>query len=172
MTIRPSEEKDIPRIMEIFAGAREFMAANGNPHQWGDTNWPPLGHIERDAREGGGYVCEHEGRIVGYFFVAFGEDVEPDFRVIEGEWLDPSPYGALHRLAGDGSVRGIGEFCLNWVCERFGHIRFDTHEDNKKMQALAERLGFVRCGIIHVSKDPYPRIAYERSALTERIRGR
>ena len=48
MNIRKSTEKDLPRMMEIFAHAREFMAAHGNPRQWGPTRWPPQALIERD----------------------------------------------------------------------------------------------------------------------------
>ena len=40
MNIRPSNENDLDRIMEIYAYARAFMAAHGNPRQWGATNWP------------------------------------------------------------------------------------------------------------------------------------
>ena len=35
MRIRPSAIEDLDRIMEIYAGARAFMAAHGNPNQWG-----------------------------------------------------------------------------------------------------------------------------------------
>lgn len=36
MEIRKSRVGDLDRMMEIFAAARAFMAANGNPRQWGD----------------------------------------------------------------------------------------------------------------------------------------
>ena len=38
MEIRRSTEQDFDRIMEIYAYARGFMAAHGNPNQWGPTN--------------------------------------------------------------------------------------------------------------------------------------
>ena len=41
MNIRKATEQDIKRMMEIYAYARKFMAENGNPNQWGPTNWPP-----------------------------------------------------------------------------------------------------------------------------------
>ena len=40
MRIRKSAEQDLGRIMEIYESARQFMAAHGNPDQWGPTNWP------------------------------------------------------------------------------------------------------------------------------------
>lgn len=36
MIIRNATEQDIPRMKEIFAIARAFMAATGNPHQWAE----------------------------------------------------------------------------------------------------------------------------------------
>ena len=32
----------------------------------------------------------------------------------DGIWQNNSPYGVIHRLAGDGSVKGIGAHCINW----------------------------------------------------------
>ena len=52
MNIRNSTEADLPRIMEIYAYAREYMAANGNPNQWGGTNWPPEDLIRSDISQG------------------------------------------------------------------------------------------------------------------------
>ena len=57
MRIRHAEEKDIPRMMEIYRYAREFMAAHGNPNQWGPTNWPPEELIRRDIRKEHSYVA-------------------------------------------------------------------------------------------------------------------
>ncbi len=163
MEIRRSAEQDFDRIMEIYALARAFMAAHGNPNQWGPTNWPPEDFIHRDITEGKSHVCVHDGRIVGTFFFIQGPDIEPTYRQIEdGTWLSESPYGVVHRLAGDGSVKGIGAFCLNWAFAQCGHLRADTHGDNTVMQSLLEKLGFVHCGTIFVEEDDYPRLAYEK----------
>ena len=48
MEIRKSTPADLPRILEIYAGARAFMAAHGNPRQWGATGWPPESLIRQD----------------------------------------------------------------------------------------------------------------------------
>lgn len=164
MNIRHAEEPDIVRMMEIYAYARRFMAEHGNPLQWGTTNWPPESLIRSDISAGNSYVCTYEGRIVGTFFYAYGRDIDPTFGGIEdGAWLDESPYGVIHRLAGDGSVRGIGTFCLGRVYEQCGHLRITTHGDNHVMQNLLKKNGFIHCGTLHVEEDPYPRLAYERS---------
>ena len=154
--------------MEIYRYARAFMAAHGNPRQWGATNWPPERLIRRDVAQGNSYVCVHGDRVVGTFFFAVGEDIEPTYREIrDGRWRDPGPYGVIHRLAGDGSVKGIGAFCLNWAYSRCGHLRIDTHGDNRVMQNLLKKNGFLPRGTIYVEEDPYPRIAYEKSPALE-----
>ena len=169
MRIRKSTERDLIRMMEIYAIARDFMARTGNPNQWGPRKWPPEALLRQDIREGRSYVCENDaGKVIGTFFYDFGKDVEPTYRKItDGAWLDGSPYGVVHRIASDGSEKGIGTFCLNWAVARSGHLRIDTHGDNRVMQNLLTKLGFVHCGTIYVEEDDYPRLAYEKSERTK-----
>ena len=165
LKIRKAEETDVARMMEIYAAARKFMAENGNPNQWGPTNWPPESLIRADIREGHSYVCTDEtGRIAGAFFFTQGKDAEPTYREITGgRWLDDSAYGVVHRIASDESVRGVGTFCLEWAFAQCGHLRIDTHGDNRVMQGLLKKLGFVHCGTIYVREDHDPRLAYEKT---------
>ena len=165
MKIRKSTERDFLRMMEIYTFARNFMAEHGNPNQWGPTNWPPENLIYSDIRNGNSYVCLNDAdKVVGTFFFAHGKDVEPTYRVItNGAWLDNSAYGVVHRLAADGSEKGIGTFCLSWAYEQCGHLRIDTHGDNIVLQSMAKKLGFVHCGTIYVEEDNNPRLAYEKS---------
>ena len=163
MRIRKTRAEDLERVMAIYAGARAFMAATGNPNQWGPTHWPPEALIRSDIAAGNSYVCEEAGRVVGVFYFIQGEDIDPTYRRIEdGAWRKNGPYGVVHRLAGDGSVKGIGAFCLDWAFAQCGHLRVDTHGDNKVMQRLLQRCGFVHCGTIYVQEDPFPRLAYEK----------
>lgn len=164
MEIRHATEKDMNRIMEIYEYARKFMADHGNPNQWGPTQWPPEKLIERDISKGKSYVCVEGERIVGTFFFDAGEDIEASYRFIEnGKWLDDSAYGVVHRLAGDGSVKGIGKFCLDWAYGQCGHLRVDTHGDNTVMQNLLGKNGFTQCGTVYVEEDDFPRLAYEKT---------
>ncbi len=164
MDIRRSTPEDLPRMLEIYEYARRFMAEHGNPLQWGPTRWPPEALLRRDIEEGDSYVCLHQGRVVGTFFFRFGPDAEPTYRdITDGRWEDESPYGVVHRLAGDGSVKGVGAACLDWAFARCGHVRIDTHGDNLVMQSLLTKLGFVPRGTVHVAEDPYPRIAFEKT---------
>lgn len=163
MEIRRSTEKDLPVIMEIYRYARTFMAEHGNPNQWGPTNWPPVELIRADIAAGRSYVCLHNGRIVGTFFFCQGKDIEPTYHNInDGTWLDNSPYGVVHRVASDGTTKGVGAFCIEWAFKQCGHLRMDTHEDNAVMQNLLKKNGFVQCGVIHVVEDNYPRLAFEK----------
>ena len=166
MKIRKSTEQDVARMMEIYAYAREFMARTGNPNQWGPTNWPPERLIHEDIRHGNSYVCENdEGRVVGTFYFIQGRNIEPTYREItDGEWMDESPYGVVHRVASDGSEKGIGAFCLSWAFEQCRHMRIDTHGDNAVMQGLLRKLGYIHCGTIYVEEDDYPRLAFEKVA--------
>lgn len=163
MEIRHAQERDLGRIMELYQCARTFMSNHGNPNQWGRTQWPPEQLIHSDISRRTCYICIHENRIVGTFFFLAGDDIEPTYRQItNGKWLDDSSYGVVHRLAGDGSVRGIGQFCLDWAYRQCGHLRVDTHKDNFVMQNLLAKMEFVHCGTIFVKQDNDPRLAYEK----------
>ena len=164
MYIRKSEAADVPRMMEIYAYARDYMAKTGNPNQWGPTGWPPEELIREDIHSGNSYVCLNEQKeVIGTFYFIQGVDIEPTYREItDGAWMDDSSYGVVHRIAADGSQKGIGEFCLRWAFDQCGHMRIDTHGDNVPMQRLLEKLGFTRCGTIYVLEDDYPRFAYEK----------
>lgn len=162
--IRHALPDDYCRIMEIYGQARAFMAEHGNPRQWGITNWPPEDLIRQDIAGKKCHVCCHNGQIVGVFYYNAGKEIEPTYAHIEdGTWLDDGPYGVVHRIASDGSVKGVGTFCLKWAFEQCGHLRIDTHGDNTVMQRLLEKLGFVRCGTIYVEEDDDPRLAYEKT---------
>ncbi len=150
--------------MEIYSHARAFMAAHGNPDQWGPTNWPPESLIHEDVRNGNSYVCTNDaGNVIGTFFYDYGVDVEPTYlKIVGGAWLDDSPYAVVHRIAADGSEKGIGSFCLEWAFRESGHLRIDTYRDNIVMQNLLGKLGFVYCGTIFIREDSSPRMAYEK----------
>lgn len=165
MLIRKTTEADLARVMDIYAHARAFMAAHGNPNQWGPTNWPPKELVQHDIACGKGYVCEHEGMVVGVFFYDAGHDVEPTYAQIDdGAWLDDGPYGVVHRIASSGEVPGVGSFCLDWAFRQCGHLRIDTHSDNTVMQGMLRKLGFTHVGTIYVYEDHFPRMAFEKIA--------
>lgn len=159
MTIRNAAAQDLPRLLELFANARAFMAANGNPDQWWG-GYPSRELLESDMQQNQLYVCEAEDSLCAAFVLAMGED--PTYAVIEGAWKNDLPYGTLHRIASSGEKRGMVDEIVRWAFERTGNLRGDTHEKNLPMQKAFERNGFERCGIIYVA-DGTPRIAYHKT---------
>ena len=159
--IRQAREADLTVISEFYAYARDFMAKNGNPHQWAG-GFPPLSLLQEDIATGNLHVVEEgeTGRVCGVFFFAIGPD--ETYRVIEqGKWIQDSTYGTIHRVAGDGTVHGLLREVVSYCEKKIPHLRIDTHEDNHIMQHAIGQCGFQRCGVIHVS-DGTPRIAYEK----------
>ena len=155
--VRNAVSADLPRIEEIYALAREFMAKNGNPNQWGKTN-PPHEWLVEDIKNELLHVIEDDTGIHGVFYFYIGED--PTYGEIEdGTWHCNETYGTIHRIAADGSggiLRTAVEFCK----KHSDHIRIDTHHDNVIMQNAVVKLGFVKSGIIRLANGS-PRIAYE-----------
>lgn len=156
-TIRKATPHDLPRIREIYEMARQFMRKNGNHSQWGKGDEPEA-LIEEDIRQGNLYVLEKAG-IHAVFAFIIGED--PTYLEIEeGSWKSEEPYAAVHRVASDGTVQGVLGHVMDYCSAQVPHLRIDTHKDNKVMQHVLEKYGFVSCGIVHV-RDGSPRIAYE-----------
>lgn len=159
MEIRKAVPEDLDRIMEIYEYAREFMKRSGNPTQWID-GYPQRELIAGDIAREVCYLCVENGSIEGVFMLIAGE--EPNYAVIvDGSWLSDEPYCTIHRLAGSGRVKGIGDACFRWCSEQCSNLRADTHDDNRIMQHLMEKNGFVRCGRIFVPNGS-SRIAYQK----------
>ncbi len=159
MRIRNAEASDWERILEIYAGARQFMAAHENAGQWG-TGYPPEELLEEDMEAGKLYVCEDGGTVAAVFYFAAEED--PTYGMIEdGAWLSDAPYGVVHRIASGRVVKGAASFCLEWAFGQTGNIRIDTHENNIPMQNMLKKNGFRYCGRIYLENGE-PRIAFQK----------
>ena len=159
--IRKASREDLPRVEEIYAYARKFMEETGNPHQWGKTT-PETTQLIDDIAKGDLYVLTDNGIIHGVFYFYIGTD--PTYGVIEdGNWRSDTPYGTIHRIAGDGSG-GVLAAAVAFGKTKINHIRIDTHHDNQIMQRAIAKQGFSRSGIIYL-EDGSPRIAYD--LLTE-----
>ena len=155
--IRKATAQDLPRIEEIYAFARKFMAETGNPNQWGNTT-PLTSQLVEDIRRGDLNVMVQDNVIHGVFYFYIG--IDPTYGEIEdGQWRSDTPYGTIHRIAGDGSG-GILAAAVAYGKERINHLRIDTHHDNKIMQHAVAKFGFQRSGIIHLANGS-PRIAYD-----------
>lgn len=156
-TVRTAKYADLPRIEEIYSYARQFMADTGNPNQWGSTH-PPVETLKDDIEKQLLYVLENETGIHGVFYFYIGED--PTYGYVEGgSWRSDSPYGTIHRIAGDGSG-GVLDAAVSFTKKMISHIRIDTHHDNTVMQRAVVKQGFSKRGIIYLENGD-PRIAYD-----------
>jgi len=155
--IRKAQREDLSRIEEIYAYARKFMEETGNPNQWGKTT-PLTSQLEDDIQKGLLFVMISDETIHGVFYFYIGAD--PTYGIIEdGHWRSDTPYGTIHRIAGDGSG-GVLAAAVNFGKKQINHIRIDTHHDNKIMQRAVVKYGFQKSGIIYLENGS-PRIAYD-----------
>lgn len=161
VNIRPARAGDLEAMLAVYACARDFMARTGNPRQWAD-GYPKRELLEEDIARGRSYVMEGEdGAVHAVFFYAPGPD--PTYAVIEdGAWLNDEPYGVIHRIAGDGQLKGVLSAAVAFCRARCSNLRIDTHHDNVVMQRALEKAGFVRCGVIYLENGD-PRIAYQKT---------
>ncbi len=152
-------ETDLPRILEIYDIAKSYMRASGNPNQWNGA-YPDPETLRTDIEKQRLYVYKKDGSIHGVFMLLLEE--EPTYAYIEdGSWREETPYGTIHRLAGDGEVKGLFAKCVAFCEKKVSYLRADTHFDNHTMQHLLEKNGFERRGIIYL-KNGDPRIAYQK----------
>ena len=131
MEIRKTRPEELDVLLKMYENARRFMATHGNASQWGNTFY-------------------------------YKEGADPTYmRIYDGDWINDSRYGVVHRITSTGNVKGAASFCLNWALEQCGNIRIDTHRDNIVMQHLLDKNGFKYCGIVYV-EDGTERIAYQK----------
>lgn len=156
--VRQAEMEDLERMLEIFQIAREYMKANRNPNQWKD-NRPSAESVEKDIQNKNSYIIEREGKTVGTFVLLKTPD--PCYERIIGKWKNEEEYGTIHKVASDGTCKGILEEALEFATGFFKNLRIDTHKDNQKMRYLIEKNGFEYCGIVFM-EDNSERLAYQR----------
>ncbi len=157
---------DLPQILQIYAHAREAMAASGTPPS-GATTFPRRSFWRRTSTPTGCSCMWSTASCWACSPSFWGAD--PTYQVIEdGAWLnDTLPYGTIHRLASlrqeQGGGFGRSSSGVWSIARACGRTPMPT---TRIMQHLLEKNGFTRCGIIHVA-DGTPRIAYQKLALTQ-----
>lgn len=165
--LRRAKLTDLDAIMNIIEEARHFLKKDGSP-QWQDGH-PDREQITADISREISWVLMVNDQVAGT--AALQLTPEPSYQTIHhGQWSHPhSPYATIHRVALSSNYRGQGlaKFLFSNLIT-VGHLqgrsnfRLDTHEKNKRMQKLAQELGFVRCGEINVDDKIDPkRIAFE-----------
>lgn len=149
--MRLVEQKDIPRVLEIFADAVASLAALGID-QW-QSGYPNADTVRQDIEKGIGYVYVYNGGIAAYVALCFG--AEPGYEnVFNGNWLTTGDeYATLHRIAvgndykGHGIAQKVFEECEGIAREKgYASLRLDTHPGNAVMQHLMQVRGYSPCG--------------------------
>lgn len=159
MKIRKTNMADLDTLLKMYENARKFMTSHGNPTQWGNS-YPSKALLAQDIEEGSSYACEEQGKIIAAFYYKEGKD-DTYAKIYNGQWLSEQPYGVVHRITSDGTIRGAASFCLNWAFEKCGNLRIDTHRDNIVMQHIMDKNGFKYCGIVYM-EDGSERLAYQK----------
>jgi len=160
MLIRLATHEDIDHLVRLYDVAQNYMISSGNPSQWG-KDYPSLSLIQSDITSKHCWVMISKNKIVGAFAAITGIDNTYSY-IEDGEWIDNTlPYTTLHRIASNGSQKGIFTHIINWCDLHWNNLRIDTHQDNLIMQHLIDKHGFRRCGIIY-TRNHSPRIAYQR----------
>lgn len=144
--IRHARQNELEQIMEIYAAARTFMAANGNAEQWGEE-YPQKELLQEDLKKKQLYVYEEDCEIGAAFVFFIGEEADYE-TAVSGAWTSPKPYGVLHRIAVVKFGKGIASKCIQWCYEQCHCMRGDTGQKNKSMQRLFEKNGFTQCAMI------------------------
>lgn len=157
--IRLARAEELPRLLEIYAAARAFMRQNGNAEQWAG-GYPGEEVLWEDIALERLYVIEEKGHIGGCFMLASGPD-DTYNKIYDGTWRCDCPYGVIHRIAGDGSIKGVLAKAVEYAWLRFDHLRIDTHSHNIPMQNALKKQHFTRRGVIYIH-DGTPRLAYDK----------
>ena len=165
MIIRLAEKKDIDRIMQIIADARESIGRLGID-QW-QYGYPTRDIVKEDIMLQRGFVVVENEEICATFALMFHG--EPTYKKIYcGAWIGSGEYLALHRIAIDSAFRGKGiakeiiQFISTYALENgYSSVRVDTHEGNIPMKKMLEKNGFEYCGTIRLL-DGQGRVAYEK----------
>lgn len=149
--------------MRIIDDARAFQQAQGFT-QW-TKEYPTLKDIRNDIANQKGYVVRVDGKVVGYMCIDFAG--EPAYDKIEGAWSTDEPYAVVHRLAISEEYRGkqltrlvfelIESICLQ---KDIHSIRVDTDGENKRMQYVLQKRGFVPCGVVEFGGGP--KLAFDK----------
>lgn len=160
MDIRHARIDELDQIMNIYVHAKKFMDEHGNEKQWAGSNGVTPEKISKMISDDTLYVGEEDGIL--HFVFAYIQGEDPTYKVItDGAWINDNYYGTIHRLASNGTTKGVVNIVTKWALERLSSLRIDTHHDNVVMQNALAKEGFTRCGIIYLENGD-PRIAYQK----------
>ena len=161
MEIRLAFPNEVNAIMQVIEEAKKCLADAGST-QW-QNGYPNTDTIIDDIISGQAYVALEEGELLAY--AAVTKSPEKAYEAIyDGNWEGKeAEYLVFHRIAvaSDVQGQGVAQTFLEGLIEGFDYLDFrsDTHDQNKVMQHIFEKLGFKQVGKVPVDGE---RLAYQK----------
>ena len=161
MEIRLAFPNEVNAVMKVIEDAKKTLAKAGSD-QW-QNDYPNADIIIDDIISGQAYVALEEGELLAY--AAVTKSPEKAYEAIyDGNWEGKeAEYLVFHRIAvaSDVQGKGVAQTFLEGLIEGFDYLDFrsDTHDQNKVMQHIFEKLGFKQVGKIPVDGE---RLAYQK----------
>ena len=161
MEIRLAFPNEVDAIMQVIEEAKKCLADAGST-QW-QNGYPNTDTIIDDIISGQAYVALEEGGLLAY--AAVTKSPEKAYEAIyDGNWEGKeAEYLVFHRIAvaSDVQGQGVAQTFLEGLIEGFDYLDFrsDTHDQNKVMQHIFEKLGFKQVGKVPVDGE---RLAYQK----------
>ena len=156
MKLRKATMADFDQIMTILKDGANQLAERGVDQWQGD--YPSKTQIKEDIEHGSAYLASSaDSETIGAISIVNAPDHAYDKLV--GQWLcNTDKYIVIHRVAihsnyaGKGYATELLSSVINYILDNrtdIDSIRIDTHEDNKAMQHLINKMGFTRVGTLH-----------------------
>jgi putative acetyltransferase len=129
--------EELPRIEEIYAYARRFMALTGNPNQWGNKN-PPTFQLVEDIQKGDLFVAEDEtGKTVGGTGIGRLTDAVCELQKMY----------CLPEARGTGLAHKLMSVALDYARDYYAQCYLETLDNMTAAQRFYEKHGFARTDI-------------------------
>lgn len=149
MQIRPTQEDDIGKVMEIYDQARRFQREKLNLVQWED-GYPSPERLTQDMALGGSRVLVNDhNQIVGTLFIQEGPD--QIYLPLKADWSDRDEIVTIHRIATGNQSSGLGNFLYGWLRDHYNNIMIDTHDRNTVMKHLLAKYGYQYLGQVTIA---------------------
>lgn len=155
--IKRATQAALPTIMQIIDHAKAQLKADGSP-QWQD-GYPDAATLTQDISAQQCWLLMVDGQIAGTATMIIGNDA--NYReILNGDWQNTTdPYATVHRIAigaGFGGQHLSHFFFSNLISQAYRdgirNFRIDTHDLNKRMQAVVTGLGYQYRGKIYVDE--------------------
>ncbi|HHX61283.1 MAG TPA: GNAT family N-acetyltransferase [Epulopiscium sp.] len=165
MEFKIATKENVHAIMEIIQKAQTYLKEQGI-NQW-QNNYPNSETINNDIQNNNGYILIKDNVIIGTVAVIVGPD-KTYKSIYNGEWITDGKYTVIHRMAVNPDYHGLGLATkiikqVEEMCKSKGipSMKVDTHKENRLMQKVLLKSGFIYCGIIYL-EDGNERMAFEK----------